>query len=92
MMTKRELKGRVTESTGVEFSVVSKVVDSVLDEFQKAFVAGEDIQFRGFGSFSVIQAAAKKARNISTGEPVMVPSCKKVKFKISKEIMQEMNK
>ena len=92
MMTKRDLKGKVADATGVEYSVVSKVVNCVLDEFHKAFVAGEDVQFRGFGSFTVVEAAAKKARNISTGETVMVPSCKKVKFRISKEIMQEMNK
>lgn len=92
MMTKRDLKSRVAEATGVEYSVVNAVVDACLKEFHKSFVNGEDIQFRHFGSFSVVQAAAKKARNIATGESVMVPSCKKVKFKLSKEILQDMNR
>jgi len=39
-----------------------------------ALVAGEKIQFVGFGSFEVRQRAEKKARNPQTGEEVISPA------------------
>lgn len=91
-MTKQELKSRVATATGVEFNVVSKVIEATFKELKDGFISGDKMEFRGFGSFKVQHCAPKMARNISTGEAVQIPARNKIKFEISKEILSEINK
>lgn len=91
-MRKSDLKQRVAKATQVDNYVAGIVVDAVLDELKKAFIAGEDVEFRHFGSFRIKHFAAKKAQNISKKEAVIVPAHKKIKFNLSKDIFNEINK
>ena len=46
-----------------------------------ALVAGERIELRDFGVFSVVRRKARLARNPKTGDAVQVPEKSVVKFK-----------
>lgn len=90
-MKKSDLKSRVAQATGVEHRIAGIIVDAVFDELRKGFIAGEKMEFRGFGTFSKRCTAPKVGRIIATGEPVTVPARNIIKFKVSKDILDEMN-
>jgi DNA-binding protein HU-beta len=48
---------------------------------------GERVIVRDFGTFTVVDTPARKARNPATGETVDVPAGKKVKFRASKGLL-----
>ena len=91
-MTKSDLKNRVAQATGVEHHIVSAIVDSVFDELKKGFINGDKMEFRGFGTFSQHRSAAKVGRVIATGAPIDIPARNTIKFKVSKEVLSELNK
>ena len=47
---------------------------------REALAAGESVTFTGFGSFKVVERAARKGRNPRTNEEITIPSSKVVKF------------
>jgi nucleoid DNA-binding protein len=91
-MKKADLKSRVAKATGVEHHVVGVVVDAIFNELKNGFVTGEKMEFRGFGTFTQRHTASKVGRVIATGESINIPARNTVKFKVSKEILNEMNK
>lgn len=91
-MKKIDLKNRVAKATGFEHHVVDVVVNAVFDELKAAFLSGEKMEFRKFGTFSKQVTAPKVGRIIATKQPVSIPARNVIKFKASKEILDEMNK
>lgn len=55
------------------------VVNTILDSMTEALAAGDRIEIRGFGSFSVRHRRARTGRNPKTGELISVPA-KRVPF------------
>jgi nucleoid DNA-binding protein len=47
---------------------------------------GQKVVITGFGSFNLKVTETKKGRNPKTGDIVMIPPKKKIRFKQSKEI------
>lgn len=90
-MKKADLKSRVAKATGVEHHVVGAVVDAIFNELKNGFVTGEKMEFRDFGTFTQRHTASKVGRVIATGEPVTIPARNTIKFKVSKDILEEMN-
>ena len=43
-------------------------------------VNGDKITLPGFGTFKVVETAARTGRNPKTGEPVEIPAKRKIKF------------
>ena len=43
-------------------------------------VNGDKITLPGFGTFKVVETAARTGRNPQTGEPVEIPAKRKIKF------------
>jgi integration host factor subunit beta len=62
-------------------------VDSLTD----TLVNGENIEFRGFGSFAVKSYKAYKGRNPKTGMVVDVKPKKLPFFKVSKDLRERLN-
>ena len=58
-----------------------------------SLVKKKSVELRDFGRFSIKTIKAKyNARNPKTGETIYVPEKKKVSFKMSKHLKQEINK
>lgn len=91
-MKKSDLKSRVAQATGVEHHIVGVIVDAVFDELKKGFITGEKVEFRGFGTFTKRTTGAKIGRIIATGAPIDIPARNTIKFKVSKEILNEINR
>lgn len=80
-MNKQELVSRVSSKTWLADRTCGMIIDLFLEEISKAVSAGEMVQLRGFGTFSLKQRSARIGRNPHTGEAVPIPACKKPVFK-----------
>ena len=67
------------------------VVNAILGKIADALAAGERVEIRGFGSFSVKDLRARQGRNPRTGESVAVKEKKVVAFRPGKEMKQRVN-
>jgi DNA-binding protein HU-beta len=56
-MTKSEVVNEISERTGVEKAVVQETVESFFKIVKGSLVNGENVYFRGFGSFVVQRRA-----------------------------------
>lgn len=88
-MTKQQLIDTVAEQTGLPGYQVKEVVERSLDVIRNEVKGGGTVTIRGFGTFQTKQRKAKPARNISTGERVLIPARKVVSFKPSKDFKTE---
>lgn len=71
-MTKADLVSQITEKTGIQKEEVEKIIESLFLTIKDSLSRGENIYFRGFGSFTVKQRAAKTARNISEKSTIII--------------------
>ncbi|MDR1856283.1 MAG: HU family DNA-binding protein [Desulfovibrio sp.] len=80
-MTKAEflktLKERADLGTIAQADAVYRSLFEVLWESLKA---GEPVAIGGFGTFKVVQRAARRGRNPNTGAEMQIPASKSVKF------------
>jgi DNA-binding protein HU-beta len=62
-MTKAEFVQKVAKRTGLNQTEAGRAVQAVLDEVSDALKAGDDVQFSGFGKFTVARRAARTGVN-----------------------------
>ena len=74
-------------------SQINTIVDIVLDTIVESLVRQKPVELRNFGRFTIRNLKARyNARNPKTSEIIYVPERKKVSFKMSKHLKQEINK
>ncbi|MED1679334.1 HU family DNA-binding protein, partial [Bacillus subtilis] len=61
-------------------------VEAVFNVIVETLTKGESIKIPGVGTFEVRERAARKGRNIQTGEEIEIPASKVVKFKPAKAL------
>jgi nucleoid DNA-binding protein len=79
-MTKRELIEAVAKLS-CDKKEAKNAVNTVFDTIKKTLKKGDKVSIFGFGTFSVVKSAARKARNPRTGETLKVKAKKRPKFK-----------
>lgn len=72
-MTKAEIVGEVSRSTGIDKAIVSTVVESFMESVKESTGKKNNVYLRGFGTFQVKKRARKVARNISKNTTLIVP-------------------
>ena len=90
-MTKAEIVKQIAGQTGLESKMVG-VGEAVLEQIRAAQIGGQNVYFRGFGSFVRRERAAKKARDISRNTTVLVPAHTVPAFKPSKAFVECLKK
>ena len=77
----------------LNLSQIRTIVDIMFDTIKNSLIKNKSVELRDFGRFSIKTIEAKyNARNPKTGEIIYVPKKKKVSFKMSKHLKQEVNK
>ena len=87
-MNKEDLVKLVSEKTGITQKAAEQVQKAVIELFSSTLEKGEPISLVGFGSFKVVERAAREGRNPSTGEKIQIPASKTVKFTPSKSLKE----
>ena len=78
---------------GLNRSQVEAIVETFFSTILENLEKDRSVELRDFGRFSVKTIKARyNARNPKTGETIYVPERKKVSFKMSKHLKQEINK
>lgn len=91
-MTKSDLIQHVAEKEAtLSRRDIELVVNTIFEELERALVAGDRVEIRGFGSFSVKQRDAREGRNPKTGALVSVPAKKVPYFKVGKELRERVD-
>ncbi|MGF0224030.1 HU family DNA-binding protein [Bacillus velezensis] len=85
-MNKTEFVGAVADELGVTKKESTTNVDGVFKVLSETLAKGESIKIPGVGTFEVRERAARKGRNIQTGEEIEIPASKVVKFKPAKAL------
>ena len=82
----KDLAEVIAENCGITVkSKAQEITQKVFDKVISQLVAGNKVYVSGFGEFSLLEKAARKARNPKTGEQVDVAAYKKMVFKPVKE-------
>ena len=85
-MTKAELVSRLANRTGLKKVDVDKVISAFLEEAKKILKEEGKLTLTGFGTFRVVERAAREGRNPQTGELIKIPATKVVRFKPGKDL------
>ncbi|MCT4534646.1 HU family DNA-binding protein [Halodesulfovibrio sp.] len=88
-MTKAEFVEKLfTKANLASKSQAETVLESTIEALTEALMDGESVVFTGFGSFKVVERAARKGRNPRTGEEIEIAATKVVKFTPGKTLKE----
>lgn len=90
-MTKSELIERVAQESTLNKSQAEMLVNTIFDSMTGALIAGDGIEIRGFGSFTVRLYKSYEGRNPRTGDVVHVAPKRLPFFKVGKELRERVN-
>ena len=83
-MVKDDIVYEVSKIEGMTLRQSKEAVDVMFESIKKALVEGERLEFRGFGSFTIVERKGKIGQDITRGKSVYIPQHKAVRFKASK--------
>ncbi len=91
-MTKSELiKKLVAKFPSLKEREIETSLNLILKEISTALIAGDRVELRGFGAFSIRTRAPRTARNPRTGEKVSVAARKAIYYRAGKELKELIN-
>ena len=92
-MTKTQFIERFRKNANLKYKTeAERIANIFLDTVKECISEGENIEFKGFGTFKIKEKAQTVGRNPHTGEEVVIPAKKVVKFRAGKELKEIVNK
>lgn len=88
-MGKTELVEKIAAEAGISKSAASQAFDALIEGIVDAVKSGERVGLIGFGTFSVVDRAARMGKNPQTGAPIEIPAKRVLKFKPSATLKME---
>jgi DNA-binding protein HU-beta len=79
-VTKAEFVDRVAQESGLGKSEAGKAVDAVLDTISEVLSRGGEVNFTGFGKFSVAERGARQGVNPQTGDRIEIAATRVPRF------------
>ncbi len=79
-MTKGEFVEKVAAESGLNRKDAGAAVDAVLSTIENALKSGDDVNFTGFGKFSVADRGARQGVNPQTGEKIDIAASRVPRF------------
>ena len=86
-MTKLEIARELAERKDMPLADAIKAVDGVIEIMKDAFKNGRNVYLRGLGSFIIKERKERTGRNPRTGEVIIIPAHKEVKFNQSQSLI-----
>jgi DNA-binding protein HU-beta len=79
-VTKAEFVDQVAANSGLAKGDAARAVDAVLDTIEETLKRGGEVNFTGFGKFSVAHRGARQGVNPQTGERIQIAASKVPRF------------
>ena len=90
-LTKAQMVESVQNQTGLPRNRSSEIVETLLEIIKSTLASGEEVLVSGFGKLSVNEKKARRGRNPSTGEDMIIEARKVVTFKCSGKLKDRVN-
>ncbi len=90
-MNKAELIANIADNAEVSKAQAEKLLNSTLTSIHDGLIKDGNLTLVGFGTFSVVERAARKGRNPQTGKTIKIPAKNIVKFKPGKNLKDAVN-
>jgi integration host factor subunit beta len=91
-MNKSGLIEQLAEQHSLSRKQAEAIVQSIFSEMKDTLQRSDRVEFRGFGTFSVRQYEKYLGRNPKTGEQALVPSKKRIRYRMSEVLFDRMNR
>ncbi len=85
-MNKAELISAIAKNSGLTKADSKRALNATVKSITDALKNGEKVSLVGFGSFSVVERAARTGVNPSTKKPIHIPAKKVAKFKAGSDL------
>ncbi len=86
-MTKSEFIARYFEKGNFEKKAeAERKLNCFLETVEEVLLSEDEVNFIGWGKWEIIERAAREGRNPKTGETMMLPAKKSIKFKPGKKL------
>jgi DNA-binding protein HU-beta len=85
-MNKKEFAEALALKADLTVAQANKALDAFVDVVTEALQAGDSVQLVGFMTLKVSERAERTGRNPATGESIIIPAKKVVKFKAGKKL------
>jgi DNA-binding protein HU-beta len=79
-VTKQEFVDQVASESGLSKSDATKAVDTFLEVITDTLKRGGEVNFTGFGKFSVADRSARQGVNPQSGERIQIPATRVPRF------------
>lgn len=88
-MTKSDLIAQLSRKMDIPTREATSIINVLLEAMTDALVKGDNIEIRGFGSFSVKDYRPYVGRNPKSGEKIEVKPKKSPIFKVGQELREK---
>ena len=85
-MNKADLIQVISKKADLTNKEAAAAIDAFVDAVKKALKKGEHVSLVGFGSWEVKKRARRKGVNPQTGESIVIPARKVVRFNPGKDL------
>ncbi len=85
-MVKHDIVDEVVNRTGLSKTRAEIAVETVFETMKRSMERGERVELRGFGGFNIRPRKTGIGRNPRTGQEVIIPPGKAVRFKPGKDL------
>ena len=79
-MTKSEFVDQIANKTNLGKKEAADAVDAVLEVIEDTLKRGSEVNFSGFGKFSVAERGARQGVHPRTGQPIQIAASRVPKF------------
>jgi len=90
-MNKSDLQKALAKDQNLSLATATSIVTTILASMTDTLVKGENIEIRGFGSFTIRNYKSYTGKNPKTGESTTVKPKKLPFFKVGKELREQVN-
>lgn len=90
-MNKTELVAAIAANTELTKKDADKALKAFIDVVGDELSKGGKVQLAGFGTFEVVERAAREGINPRTKETIQIPASKAPKFKPMKSLKEKVN-
>ena len=91
-LTKVDIAEKIQAEFGITIGKSAELVENMIELIKGSLESGEDVLVSGFGKFCVQSKRARRGRNPTTGEALMLAPRKIVTFKCSGTLREAINR
>ena len=91
-LTKEELQNLLFDAIGLTKRECRDMVNTIFEEMRAALEAGETVKLEGFGRFQPKERPQRWARNLKSGERIIVSERRVVTFHPSRKLTEDIGR